>query len=162
MASEASKSQKQKECLEELDQRFDEQMKKRMDANKELALWKQILGLLTAPDSNRGEKPEDMRWVDYLKRVANLEELEAPSVFLCKDVSPEDAIIHTAGHITAIRNRVSKAENAANRADRLKRRKMKTIEKRENHWKRKADEALEAPEVLEQKKESNKHLNCMC
>ena len=58
----------------------------------------------------RGEKPEDMRWVDYLKRVANLEELEAPSVFLCKDVSPEDAIIHTAGHITAIRNRVSKAE----------------------------------------------------
>lgn len=130
-------------------------------ATQQLGKWREVLGLITAADSNRGAKPEQMRWIDYFKQILNDDLLEAPSAFTSAEMTAEDACIAVSSQITLLRNKCTSATKAKNRAENKKQRKVQYWEKLQKNVEKKAHQLLEDPDSLGQRQKKLKRLVCI-
>ena len=151
----ASESDKKKRALNEkvenLDALIQEQKTNSENANAELLLWKKVFANLTAPDSNRPEKPRELPWCEYFKNMLGEDVFSAPTAFASPDMDLEEATIQVGVYITKLKKNAAVAGQAAGRAEAKKDKAVKTAEKKESKVREKVEKIIDHPELIEQK-----------
>lgn len=157
----SEQKRKFEEGVSALDEEIEGCQTKWSHATQQLGKWREILRLITAADSNRGAKPEHMRWIDYFKQILNDDLLEAPSAFTSAEMTDEDACIAVSSQVSLLRTKCNSATKAKTRAEHKKQRKEQYWEKLQKNIEKKASQILEDPDSLEQKKKKLKRLVCI-
>ena len=157
-ATKKRRKEEDAEYIDNLNKNCGERLAKREHDGQLLQIWQKIFKLLTAADSNRKEKPENMRWCDYFQELAEVDSLKAPSAFCSSSMSSEDAMIKVGGHIASLKKALSTASNYVDRTKRAIAAREKIIEKRERTATAKVEKMLQDPEALEAKEKKSKHL----
>ena len=130
-ATKKRRKEEDAEYIDNLNKNCGERLAKREHDGQLLQIWQKIFKLLTAADSNRKEKPENMRWCDYFQELAEVDSLKAPSAFCSSSMSSEDAMIKVGGHIASLKKALSTASNYVDRIKRAIASREKVLEKRE-------------------------------
>ena len=141
-----------------MQQSCQERLAKKAHDGEKLEIWKKIFQRLTAADSNRGDKPEEMRWCDYFKDLVQLDDLDTPRAFLSSTLDREDAVIQVGVYVSSLKKALSTAPVFVERSQRQVLRRQMKIEKRENRLKAKVALHFQNPAEVEAQKEKRKHL----
>jgi len=149
------KRMRQLSSLGELQEVEGKAVEKKDHLTKLLLAWRKVLEKMT--DRNREEKDEGQPWVEFLTSLVGGANLEAPSIFLNKDMAYVDMITHIGGRINALQAQVNKATNEANRLSNRTLRKEAANTKLQEKLKRKVKAVFEEPEVVEEQKASKKY-----
>lgn len=144
------------QSLEELEEAANKSSEKHLELHKSLGDWTKILKLLTASD--REQKPEEERWVDYLRKISGSEMQEFPKALLQQEMEYADVVIYVSGQISQLRKLAGRALNASARHTKRKAIKEAAAAKKDAKLKKKVEVVLEDPEVKNVKVANLKHL----
>ena len=148
---------KQSRSFDEMEESSAKAFEKHQTYTNLSSVWEGILKMLT---TNLEEtKGEDERWTCYFRKITENDQLECPNVFLNKDLSKQDAIIHISVHISAFRKTANKAFKEHSNAHKRKTNRENAAKKREEKLKRKAETALGDQAEVEAKISTEKPLD---
>ena len=137
---------------EDLGDMYAKAFDKHLEMNQILGAWTSLFKTVTETMSTREPKPENVRWVDFLKDMAGSDslELEFPQVFLSKEMEPTEVIMQLSSHVMAFRSKVAKAGKHAEHSGKVTARKQGHAAKMDAKLRKKVDEAFAPPEEIEQ------------
>ena len=129
---------------------------KARDAQVEVNKWKALLDLLIGP--NRKDKRPDINWDAHIIELVGDEIQPIPTPLLGDGLTFQDVILKVSVHINTLETRANRFKGSYEKTKQRQEKQLKTIDKKEDNLKRKADALLENPGVMDEKIQEKKSL----